>query len=239
MSAKDCDGQLSGGWSAFYATPHDVAQGAPHLRTYQGRQSEKFFETFKQPYLPPRPAKPIAEPRAPSLDWGIGGTVPCGRQHLQLSDAADFKYSQKRYLVASESVETPHGFHMGRKGHVYDASGADLKHRRSEPHDLENIMQRKARVPEEMRTETRQIHRPAPPGLKGYLGAEYSVGYFTLGRERATEVARPSGSSGKTRKSFAQKRAEEDMAEQVALVVRLANDDADDDEIEPENAPVG
>jgi len=34
-----------------------------------------------------------------------------------------------------------------------------------------------ARVTEEMRSDKRVIHRMAPPGLKGYMGAEYSNDY--------------------------------------------------------------
>ena len=62
-----------------------------------------------------------------------------------------------------------HGMDMGRKRHVYDAAGVDRKNWRSNGFTLEDQLQRKAKVPEEMRTDARTIHRMAPPGLKGYM----------------------------------------------------------------------
>ena len=50
MSEATLSGQFSGGWAGFYSKPSNTdAGGAPHLRTYEGRQAEKFYETFKQP----------------------------------------------------------------------------------------------------------------------------------------------------------------------------------------------
>ena len=62
------------------------------------------------------------------------------------------------------------------------------------------------------------------------MGAEYSNDFFVSGRfERNHEPARASGGPG-TRKSFTQKRAEEEIEEQVALVARLQQPLEDDDE---------
>lgn len=150
----------------------DLDQGNPQLRTYQGRQAEKFYETFKQPHVPPRPGKAALPPRPESLTWGMGGTLPQGKMYLPVPAASDFKLSCKKYLVQKESEEMAHGMDMGRKRHVYDAAGVDRKNWRSNGFTLEDQLQRKAKVPEEMRTDARTIHRMAPPGLKGYMGAE-------------------------------------------------------------------
>jgi hypothetical protein len=135
--------------------------------------------------------------------------------------------SQKRYLVPKESEEVQMRIEMGRKGTVLDAAGRDSKHRLSDGFVLEDVMQRKTRVPEEARTDQRTIHRWAPPGLKGYMGAEYSNDFYTsaylpngFGRGRVSEAERPSAGTGATRKSFREKRVEEEVAEQVALVRR-------------------
>mgnify|MGYP001205553869 CR=1 FL=1 len=103
MSAQLLGGHLSGGWGAFYDKPGN--DGNPHLRTYEGRQAEKFYEVFKEPYVPPRAGKPPPPDRPPSLTWGVGGTQPCGRMRLEAPAAVDFHYSQKRYLTAGESGE--------------------------------------------------------------------------------------------------------------------------------------
>jgi len=242
MSAKDASGHLAGGWEAFYKTSHDTGQGRPQLRTYEGRQAEKFFEAFALPEAPMRPGKHAPPPRPESLAWGIGGTVPCGRMQLRPFPAREMGLSQKRYLVPKESEEVQMRIEMGRKGTVLDAAGRDSKHRLSDGFVLEDVMQRKTRVPEEARTDQRTIHRWAPPGLKGYMGAEYSNDFYTsaylpngFGRGRVSEAERPSAGTGATRKSFREKRVEEEVAEQVALVERLRqpleHDDDDPEEV--------
>ena len=100
------------------------------------------------------------------------------------------------------------------------------------------MLQRKGRVTEEMRSESRTIDRMAPPGLKGFMGAEYSLGYFTEGRDHGLvgpkAVARPH------KKTFKQKRAEQEVAEQVALVntlkLQLADGEPDSDDEPPADA---
>ena len=195
--------------------------------------------------------KAPVEPRPESLTWGMGGTMPQGRRRLEPHAAADFKFSQKRYLVPNPADEMASGADMGRKGHVYDEAGGDLKARRSSSYFLENVMQRKTRVPEEARTEKRDIHRMAPPGLKGYMGSEYSNDFFIGGHpvcgsvvwdhpphRGGEQMARASGGLGaKTRKTFNQKRLEEEVAEQVLLVSRLQMAADDDDEAEAAPAP--
>ena len=241
MSAQLLGGHLSGGWGAFYDKPGN--DGNPHLRTYEGRQAEKFYEVFKEPYVPPRAGKPPPPDRPPSLTWGVGGTQPCGRMRLEAPAAVDFHYSQKRYLTAGESGEMLSGMDMGRKGQVYTDSGANVKNRMSDGFVLEDVMQRKQRVPEEARSEARTIHRMAPPGLKGYMGAEYSNDFFTYyyAKDKMSEAAAPRPMGNKVRKSFAQKRMEEEVADQVALVERLHQplDAAEsDEEEEGEKVPV-
>jgi len=240
MSAKDCEGHFTNGWIGFYQDKVDLDQGKPQLRTYKGAQAEKFYETFKQPHVAPRPGKQsVIAPRTESYTWGMGGTLPCGKMYLPVPPAGDFKLSQKMYLVPRESDELAHGMDMGRKAHVYDAAGVDRKSWRSEAYTIENQLQREAKVPEELRTDSRTIHRMAPPGLKGYMGAEYSNDFFATRRiaEGGTHPHRIMMGKGGTwpieervslqmverpmRKTFAQKRSEEEIAEQVALVDRL------------------
>ena len=103
----------------------------------------------------------------------------------------------------------------GRKGHVVGTDGTDQRNRRSNGFLLEDTLQRKARVPEEMRCDVRTIHRIAPPGLKGYMGAEYSNNFFSRPKE---PEAPPMEGSRPLRKSFKQKRAEEELDAQVELV---------------------
>lgn len=241
MSAKDCEGHFSDGWVGFYQNKYDLDQGNPQLRTYQGRQAEKFYETFKQPHIPPKPGKASAPPRPESLTWGMGGTLPNGKMYLPVPPSADMKFSCKKYLTQDESTEMASGVDMGRKAHVFDAAGVDRQYWRSGGFTLEDQLQRKAKVPEEMRTDARVIHRMAPPGLKGYMGAEYSNDFFATRRiaEGGTHPHRIKVGKGgawpedvmrsmslqpqerQTRKTFAQKRVEEEKDLDVALVGRL------------------
>jgi hypothetical protein len=218
MSAQDCAGHFERGWSGFYESKVDLDQGKPQLRTYQ--PAEKFYETFKEPHVPPRPGKSLVPPvRDASLTWGVGGTLPQGKKYLPVPPAADFKLSQKKFLQPAESGHAGVSSDLGRKGHVYDGAGVDQRTKVSEGFTLEDVLQRKGRVTEEMRSEQREIHRVAPPGLKGYMGAEYSNNFFTTGRDLG--LVGPKAVERPTRKTFKQKRVEEEIAEQVALVSRL------------------
>ena len=83
-----------------------------------------------------------------------------------------------------------------------------------------------------MRCDVRKIHRMAPPGLKGYMGSEYSNEFFLRGTYRPNDfMFRPSGMEEcdidgaaptaierPPRKSFKQKRVEEEFGLQVDLV---------------------
>ena len=92
----------------------------------------------------------------------------------------------------------------------------------------------------------------APPGLKGYMGAEYWNDYWKQDGVVARTVMRPSrddlaemalrkaaerGSGGAQRKTFKQKKSEEDLREQQELVATLQLDcelEAESDEGEAE-----
>ena len=101
---------LTGRWDDFYNGPHDT--GRPHMRTYD----HKFSESYKEPYVPPRPGKAPSLPTEPSLTWGIGGTANGGRRRLEPPRAADMANSQKRFLAPPEAIEMASGEDMGRKG---------------------------------------------------------------------------------------------------------------------------
>ena len=174
---------LQGGWDSFYASSKSDG-GRPHLHTY-GADSEKFFETFKLPYQPGRPAKPPARAIGmPGQSWGIGGSLPSGTKTLSGTKTQEAAVSSsKRYLEPKPAIDYVVETSLGRKKHVYDGEACHLNdraNRRSEVGFLEDALQRRARVSEEMVTEKRTIHRMAPPGLKGYLGAEYSNGYWMM-----------------------------------------------------------
>ena len=147
---------------------------------------------------------------------------------------------------------------MGSKAHVYDADGNNLCLRRGKDVFLDNELQKKTRVPESVRAEPRDIHRPQPPGLKGFLGAEYSNDYWKmdgvvprtkmrmskadLAEQALLLAAERSARLGKP-KSFKQKRFEEDLFEQQSLVHGLTateydyvEDDEDRPVVEPDPA---
>mmetsp|Transcript_32104 Transcript_32104/g.87961 ORF Transcript_32104/g.87961 Transcript_32104/m.87961 type:complete len:264 (-) Transcript_32104:170-961(-) len=245
-------GSMNDGWGGFYRAKQEP--GRPHLRTY-GSVAEKFSENFK-----------LTEPREPdhkimvpgpgvSNTWGIGGTHPTGRMHVLPNPALEFHASTKRHLEPKETGHFGSAEQMGRKHHVYDTAGLDMRQTRSDSYSLDTMLQRKARVPEEMRSEARTIHRMAPPGLKGYMGAEYSNDYFRYGASVPAVLMRPSREDKAVaelkaaaarhaalhhRKTFKQKRVEADLAEQVGLVAGLNLDYEylDDDEDRPvEEAP--
>ncbi|KAL3895962.1 MAG: hypothetical protein SGPRY_013384 [Prymnesium sp.] len=112
------------------------------------------------------------------------------------------------------------------------------------------MLQRKGRVPEEMRSEARSIHRMAPPGLKGYMGAEYSNDYFKHGASVPVAVMRPTREDKAIaelqaaaarhaalyqRKTYREKRSEMELEEQIGLVagLDLEYDYLEDDEDAP------
>jgi len=250
------------GWNQFYDGARDPSfsahyeYGKPHLRTY-GHGAEKFTEAFARPYVPLRPPKP--PPRGtgrPGETWGVGGTLPSGTLRLEPVKHDEPPMSHKRYLCPAPAQDFFIEDTMGSKKHVYDEkSGLDRAQMRSEQSTLEDSLQSKGRVTEEMRSEKRTIHRMAPPGLKGFMGAEYSNDYFKLdgviprtkmrmSREDQAALAlleaaeRTHARLGKP-KSFKQKRAEEDLAEQVDLVgtLNLDYDILSDDEDAPPKIP--
>ena len=80
---------------------------------------------------------------------------------------------------------------------------------------ISQMIGKKRVVPEEMRCDVRSIHRIAPPGLKGYMGAEYSNNFFSRSKD---ECEVPAAVPSAPRKTFAQKCAEEEHSLQVELV---------------------
>ena len=173
--------RLQRGWDRFYDGGKD--EGRPHMHTY-GPDAEKFFETFKLPHVEPRPAKPL-RPGAmdigrPGESWGIGGSLPSGTLHLEPFPAKEAKWSCKMYIAPKPAVGYLLEDTMGRKKHVYGDGGVDCARRRSEHSFLEDALQRRGRVTEEMVSEPRTIHRMAPPGMKGFMGAEYSLDYWKM-----------------------------------------------------------
>jgi hypothetical protein len=125
---------------------------------------------------------------------------------------------------------------MARKAHVYDASGGDVRDAASTDFCLEHIMAREAKVSEEARTVTRTIDRVAPPGLKSFIGAEYTPGFYAQDGVVVRQRLRPSRADlqlveleaamaraarvGVTR-SFAQKKREAALHAEGQLVTAL------------------
>mmetsp|Transcript_42070 Transcript_42070/g.84466 ORF Transcript_42070/g.84466 Transcript_42070/m.84466 type:complete len:247 (-) Transcript_42070:67-807(-) len=212
-SSSESHGVLSSNWGDFYATRTDDL-GKPHLRTYSVPQAEKFFQTSTLPLVPARQGRAAPPPSKESLTWGVGGTLPHGRFHGKPAPAGEFQNSQKRYIPEKRSQETVFKKDTGAKMHVFDESG-DRHDKRSESYVLESMLQRKAKVPEEMRVDHRTIHRMAPPGLKGYMGAEYSNDFFARPKEPEQAAAVVSQTLKKT---FKQKRAEEEVIYDRGLV---------------------
>jgi len=215
-----------------------------HLRTF-GPQAEKFAYSA---YVPPRPLRisgpgPVHEGES----WGIGGSVPWGVMRAAGPVSREAAPTGLRRIVAVPSEEFGIESTLGPKGKVYDADGRDVRLLRSSEFGLSDQLQRKRRVPEEMRTEQRTIDRPAPPGMKGFLGPEYWNDYWKLDgvvvrtrmkpsrddlTEQALRMAAERGATlGKT-KSFAEKRVEEAVSEEQELVrtLRLAHDSIYGDE---------
>lgn len=227
---KDSEGQLQGGWEAFYQTKYDVDAGKPQLRTFGGRQAEKFYETFALPLAPARPGKALGPPSKESLTWGIGGTLPAGRFHGTPMPAAEIKNSSKKYIPGWRSEEHGIEYDTGTKKHYHLPDGTDYRLVRSKDYYLEDMMAKKKTVPEEERCDKRTIHRMAPPGLKGYMGSEYSNDFFLRGTYRpndfmlrATDDCKLEGEGPPAierppRKTFKQKRVEEELGLQQDLV---------------------
>ncbi|KAL1522480.1 hypothetical protein AB1Y20_017468 [Prymnesium parvum] len=240
-------GELRDGWAGFYAEGR--APDRTQLRTY-GPTSEKFFETFKLPLAPEPRHKGFAAGPSGSHSWGIGGTYPSGRKHIEPPPARDFVPSSKRSIQCRQSEQYSMVNEIGRKRHVYNEKGEDMRNRHSSGYELDDMLQRKGRVTEEMRTEARTIHRLAPPGLKGYMGPEYSNDFFKHGgsvapvrmmptkEDKAIAELKAAADYWATlhqRKTYKQKRAEYELAEQVDLVagLNLEYEYLDDDEDAP------
>jgi len=139
---------------------------------------------------------------------------------------------------------------MGRKRQVFDGAGNSLRNMRSDEYGLGDVMQRKQPVPEEARTEHRSIDRPAPAGMKGFLGAEYSNDYWKLDgvvvrmkmkpskadlAEAEMRAAAERGTMLGHTKTFAQKRIDAELVEQQELVSGLT---LDYDNLSDDDTPV-
>ncbi len=216
-------GSLAGGWDQFFSSSGDV--GRSHLRTFPKEASR---EQYKEPHLPARPGKGPGEMPTKSQTWGIGGTRPTGRLQLEPAESREMRPGGKLYLTPKESGVEDTVQDTGRKGHVF-IDGVDVRHQKSKEYTLEDALQKKLRVPEECRSDARTIHRVAPPGLKGYMGAEYSNGFFKQSAVPPTRMRLPKAEQGvpapavprPPRKTFKQKRAEAEQAEQVGQVEAL------------------
>jgi len=240
---------LTQGWAAFYADANGD-QSRPILRTY-GSAAEKFYEAFSQPLAPERAHKAFAAGPGMSMTWGIGGSDSQGQRYLEPKPSESLADSHKRILTQKASGEFNASTLYGSRGKVFNAAGQDVRQIRSDSFTLENMLQKKASVPEEIRTDKRTIHRMAPPGLKGYMGSEYSNDYFRQGHpsvpavlmkpsrdelaELELKAAAERQRSAHSTKTFKQKRADDELAEQVDLVsgLRLEYEYLDDDEDMP------
>lgn len=181
-------GSFGDGWGGFYTdkAPEERAQ----MRTY-GPNAEKFFETFRLP-LPSEPRhKAFAPGPVGSHTWGIGESLQTGLKSVAIKPSKEISYSSKRRIEGRPSESHPISYETGRKRHVLDEMGNDVRLKPSDSYTLDSMLQRKARVPEEMRTESRTIHRMAPPGLKGFMGSEYSNDFFKHGATVPAVCLRP------------------------------------------------
>jgi len=183
--------------------------------------------------------------------WGVGSETFYGTRKVPGPVSSDeVAPTGLRRLEPKPSDEYKVGDSMGKKLQVFDAAGRDMRRLRSDEFSLESRLQRKQQVSEEARTEHRTIDRAMPPGLKGFLGAEYSNDYWKLDgvvvrmrmkpskddlMEQALRTASERGTKlGKT-KTFAEKRIDEDLIEQRQLVntLNLDYDYITDDEDRP------
>lgn len=251
-------GELARGWDTFYASSESYV---PRLRTY-GAGAEKFSEAFRKPLQSERPHKVVLAAPTDAHTWGIGGSLKQGPRcfpEREVSNTDEWSLPCKRRIDSPTKGEVYGKQHQWgrfgpRLGRVMTAAGEDIRTVRSGHYTLENQLQRRARVPEETRSDFRTIHRMAPPGLKGFMGAEYSNDYFKHGAPSVPAVLmRPSkedreemelrAAAARSRraggKTFRQKRAEEELASQVELVSTLALefDYLEDDEDRPEQEP--
>ena len=219
--------------------PHSVGATRPHLRTY-GELAEKFAHSTEDPLR--RLAKPGIEASGRGVSWGMGGSIPQGTKKVPPpGGSGDFEPKQgKKFLAPAETGHFGLEDTIGHKRVIYEpASGVSRRQLRSDEQSLEESLNRKGRVAEEDRVDHRTIHRMAPPGLKGYMGAEYWNDYWKQDGVVARTVMRPSrddlaemalrkaaerGSGGAQRKTFKQKKAAEDLREQQELVATLQLD---------------
>ena len=216
--------------------PHTAGATRPHLRTY-GELAEKFAHSTEDPLR--RLAKPGIEASGRGVSWGMGGSIPQGTKKVPPpGGSGDFEPKQgKKFLAPAETGHFGLEDTIGHKRVIYEpASGVSRRQLRSDEQSLEESLNRKGRVAEEDRVDHRTIHRMAPPGLKGYMGAEYWNDYWKQDGVVARTVMRPSrddlaemalrkaaerGSGGAQRKTFKQKKAAEDLREQQELVATL------------------
>jgi len=151
----------------------------PHMHTY-GHTAEK-WDSSGRSFCEQRPLLGRGPAGPPSRRWGIGGDTPSGKASVAPLPPQDPRASSKRINGPNVSGTT-YGLErqMPRKGHVFNAAGVDVRAAKSAEFGLADVMARKMSVSEEARTAHRTIDRMAPAGLKGYIGAEYSNGYYNL-----------------------------------------------------------
>lgn len=217
---------------------HGLPDPNPHMHTY-GHSAEKWDHSGRS-YADPRPLVKPPPPAKPSRSWGIEGDTPSGKgpanDAVLKVPAKEARISSKRSIVPAPSAEYGMDDVMSRKAHVYAASGVDMRQAISAEHRLEDALARKKAVPEEVRTEHRTIDRMAPPGLKGFLGAEYSNGYWAQDGVVVRQKLCPSKADLQTMelaaameraarlgvtKPFAQQKAEADAESERELVRTL------------------
>jgi len=206
----------------------------PHVRTF-GHTAEKWDHSGRS-FVESRPLVLRAPPMPPSRTWGIEGDIPSGKAHIVPHPAEEARISSKRIVGPKPSGVYNLENEMARKAHVFDASGTEVRCVRSTEFALEDTMVRKKKVTEEVRTAHRTIDRVAPAGLKGFIGVEYSNGYYAQDGVIVRQRLRPSKADlevmeleaamarsaqlGIT-KSFAEKKREAELEGERELVCSL------------------
>lgn len=189
QSRRHEPGRLAAEWSQL-ETNKGQPVTKPHLHTY-GHTAEKWDHSGRS-FVPERPMVSRVPPPPPSHTWGIGGDTPSGKAFAAPLPAREQRVSSKRVLPPRPSDSYVLEDVMVRKAHVRDASGGDVRNACSSEFRLEDVMARKAKVSEADRTAPRTINRMAPPGLKGFIGAEYSPGYYAQDGVVVRQRLRPS-----------------------------------------------
>jgi hypothetical protein len=189
QSKRHESGRVAADWSQL-ETNKGQPVARPHLHTY-GHTAEKWDHSGRS-FVPERPMVSRVPPPPPSRTWGIEGDMPSGKGFAAPLPAQEQHVSSKRVLPPRFSGS--HGLEdvMARKAHVRDASGRDVRNAFSAEFRLEDVMARKAKVSEADRTAPRTIDRVAPPGLKGFIGAEYSPGFYAQDGVVVRQRLRPS-----------------------------------------------